>query len=227
MKIVTSEAREQLVEVATETRRGVVAVLTVLFVSTLLYLPAVAELGVARHLERLLSTREVLWYTVCSITGAVTFVSASLLGDDGTDTDATDDGRENVEVGEALWVMFVQVAKVNAVTVLLFSGVVAGLAVESILGVDIALLVAVCYPAVDMCLYQWLDRPVTPVTVLMVVSYLPAVVVTAGLTLTLVAIGLVLGPPWAIVKSIGERRESSGPTLPIQKVVRIPTPRRR
>lgn len=227
MKIVTSNAREQLAEVAGETRRGAFSVVAILLVSALLYVPVLAALELFGPIEALLSGQHVVWYTACSFTGALLFVSVSLLeNEESTESDAPESG-ENVEVVDAFWVMFVQVAKINAITVLLFSGVLAGIAVESVLGGNIAILVSVLYPAADMRLYQWIDKPVTPVTILMLVSYIPAIAVTACLSITLIAIGLVLGPPWAIVKSIGELRDSSGPTLPVQRVVRIPTPRRR
>lgn len=227
MKIVTSKAREQLAEVAGETRRGAFSVVAILLVSALLYVPVLAALELFGPVETLVSGQDIVWYTVCSFTGTLLFVSASLLGNEADTEPDAPESRENVEIKEALWVMFGQVAKINAITVLLFSGVLAGVAVERVLGGNIAILVSVLYPAADMRLYQWIDKPVTPVTILMVISYIPAIAVTVCLSITLIAIGLVLGPPWAIVKSIGELRDSTGPTLPIQRVVRIPTPRRR
>lgn len=227
MKVVTSNAREQLAEVAGETRRGAFSVVAILLVSALLYVPVLAALELFDPIEALASGRHVVWYTVCSFTGALLFVSASLLEDEESTQSDAPESTESVEVVEAFWVMFVQVAKINAITVLLFSGVLAGVAVERVLGSSIAILVSVLYPAADMRLYQWIDKPVTPVTILMLVSYIPAIAVTVCLAITLIVIGLVLGPPLAIIKSIGELRDSTGPTLPIQKVVRIPTPRRR
>ncbi len=118
-------------------------------------MPVLAALELFGPIEALLSGQHVVWYTACSFTGALPFVSASLLeNEESTESDAPESG-ENVGVVDAFWVMFVQVAKINAI------------------------LVSVLYPAADMRLYQLIDKPVTPVTILMLVSYIPAIAVTA------------------------------------------------
>jgi hypothetical protein len=236
VKVVTSNARRQLTEVATGVRRGVAASVAVLVASSLLYLPILGQFDVLAVIETYVSLEQFLRYVACSFTGGLLFVAADLLGDDtdseseahaGAETDG--DRKEDVEVTtrEGVRVLFVQIARVNAITVLLFSGALAGVVTASSVGPTFAPLVAVLYPILDMRLYRRIGYPTTPVTLLMIVSYLPAAVVTGAIVLWLITLGVVLGPPLAVVRAVGQLHASTDPLVTVRNVIRIPTPRRR
>ncbi|MFB6175965.1 MAG: hypothetical protein ABEI99_02255, partial [Halobaculum sp.] len=204
MKLLTSEAREQLGVVASEVWRGTSSIIGVLTAAILLYVPILGNFEVLSTIESVVALDHLLWYTACSFAGATLFLSANLIGHDDTETSAASgDDIEDTNLRESLWVLFVQVAKINAITVLLFSGAVAGVLVGHQFGTGVAVFVSALYPAADMGIYRRLGHPVTPVTMLMVLSYIPAVVATVGLVITLIAVGLVLGPPFVVVKSVG------------------------
>ena len=175
VQLLTDEASEQLSRGVSSMAGGLLGVSVVLLLAVVAYSPVgfvLSDTSVAVAVWERLWTDQTPAYLVSSVLAmSLLYVESGLLESTGTKTDESDESDESDEEKQTeglrnkLFDTFKLIIGVNGVTVVVLSGVVAGLLVSKTVGAPLAVAAAFVYPVVDFRVAQKTERDPPPLTV--------------------------------------------------------------
>lgn len=175
VQLLTDEASEQLSRGVSSMAGGLLGVSVVLLLAVVAYSPVgfvLSDTSVAVAVWEWSWTDQTPAYLVSSVLAmSLLYVESGLLESTGTKTDESDQSDQSDEEKQTeglrnkLFDTFNLMIGVNGVTVVVLSGVAAGLLVSKTVGAPLAVAAAFVYPVVDLRVAQKTERVPTPITV--------------------------------------------------------------